>query len=538
MAGASATRALRLGWGLADQAVSSLTNFAVVLLAIRDVGSAQFGAFSLAYVTYGFVLSASRGLVTAPLQVRFSGADLLPWRRAVAQCTGAAAVGGLAAGCGALAVAVLLNGTARGAFTALGLMLPGLLLQDSWRYSFFALGRGSQAFLNDSIWAIALIAALGLLRATRHQAVFWFILAWGTAAAIAAAAGAIQAGVLPRPAQAWQWVRAHRDLGFRYLAESMSINGASQLRTYAVGIIVGLTAIGYLQAANTLMGPFMVIYLGMTLVTVPEAVRAMRTSLRHLRLFCLVAGLGLALMCLAWGAMLLAALPWGLGNWLLGPIWRPAYPLILPLTLSIMGGCIDSGATSGLHAMGAARRSLRAGVVSSALYLSLTVTGTFIAGVLGTAWGLAIGTWIGALVWWGQLHAAMLESSLAAGGSPAVRSVRCASRLTRHPAASRTASRGAAGSRRRRTAGSSLSPGRPAAGRTCRTGTHTSPKGQRRCSLTTRCCPVPGTCPAGFPGAVSRRSGWTTDRPCSRDPRTGSRSGKHCSSWRWRRSGN
>jgi O-antigen/teichoic acid export membrane protein len=393
-----------------DQAVSSLTNFAVVLLAIRTVGSAQFGAFSLAYVTYGFVLSASRGLVTGPLQVRFSGTDLPTWRRAVAECTGTAAVVGLVSGIGVLAAALVLHGTARVAFIALGITLPGLLLQDSWRFAFFALGRGSQAFLNDAIWALALIPALGLLRVTGHQEVFWFILAWGAAAAVAAAAGAWQAGVRPRPARAWEWVRAHRDLGFRYMVESMSINGASQLRTYAVGIIVGLTAIGYLQAAYTLMGPFMVIYLGMTLVTVPEAVRAMRRSLRHLRLFCLLAGVGLAVMSLAWGVMLLVVLPRGFGDWLLGPIWRPAYPLVLPLTISIMGGCIDSGATSGLHALGAARRSLRAGLIAAAIYLVCTVVGTFADGLEGSAWGLALGTWVGALVWWGQLRAALRDS--------------------------------------------------------------------------------------------------------------------------------
>jgi O-antigen/teichoic acid export membrane protein len=393
-----------------DQGVSSLTNFAVVLLAIRTVGSEQFGAFSLAYVTYGFVLSASRGLVTGPLQVRFSGTDIPTWRRAVAQCTGAAAVAGLVAGIGVLATALLLDGTAKMAFIALGLTLPGLLLQDSWRYAFFALGRGSQAFLNDTIWALTLIPALGILRVTGHQEVFWFILAWGAAAAVAAAAGAWQAGVVPRLSHAWEWVRANRDLGFRYMVESMSINGATQLRTYAVAIIVGLTAIGYLQAGSTLMGPFMVLYLGMTLVTVPEAVRAMRRSLRHLRLFCLLAGVGLAVLCLAWGVMLLVALPRGLGEWLLGPIWRPAYPLVLPLTLSIMGGCIDSGATSGLHALGAARRSLRAGLIGSAIYLAFAVAGTFVDGVQGTVWGLAIGVWIGALVWWGQLRAALWES--------------------------------------------------------------------------------------------------------------------------------
>jgi O-antigen/teichoic acid export membrane protein len=403
-------RARRLGWGLADQGVSSLTNFAVVLLAIRTVGPAQFGAFSLAYVTYGFLLSASRGLVTGPLQVRFSGTDFPTWQRAVAKCAGTAAVAGLISGIGAFVAALLLDGTARLAFIALGLTLPALLLQDSWRYAFFALGRGSQAFLNDTIWAVALILALGLLRVSGHQGVFWFILAWGVAAVVAAVSGAWQAGVMPKVAQAWDWVQEHRDLGFRYLVESMAINGASQLRTYAVGIIVGLTAVGYMQAANTLMGPFMVIYLGMTLVTVPEAVRAMRRSLRHLRLFCLLAGVGLAVLSLAWGIMLLVALPRGFGNWLLGPIWKPAYPLVLPLTLSIMGGCIDSGATSGLHALGAARRSLRAGLIASAIYLVLTIAGTFVAGVQGTVWGLALGTWVGALVWWGQLRAALWDS--------------------------------------------------------------------------------------------------------------------------------
>ena len=58
----------------------------------RTLGAAQFGAFSLAYVTYSFALNASRGLATDPLMVRFSGTDLPTWRRAVANCTGTAAV--------------------------------------------------------------------------------------------------------------------------------------------------------------------------------------------------------------------------------------------------------------------------------------------------------------------------------------------------------------------------------------------------------------------------------------------------------------
>ena len=110
----------RLSWGVADQAMSSVSNFAVNIYIARTLGAVQYGAFALAYVTYGFALNASRGLATDPLLVRFSGTDLPTWRRAVAACTGTAAVVGLVAGACVLAVAALLSGTARLAFSHSG----------------------------------------------------------------------------------------------------------------------------------------------------------------------------------------------------------------------------------------------------------------------------------------------------------------------------------------------------------------------------------------------------------------------------------
>ena len=45
--------ARRLGWGVADQGMSSLTNFRLSIYVARTLGAVQFGAFSLAYVTFG-----------------------------------------------------------------------------------------------------------------------------------------------------------------------------------------------------------------------------------------------------------------------------------------------------------------------------------------------------------------------------------------------------------------------------------------------------------------------------------------------------
>ena len=404
---------LRLTWGLADQGMSSLTNFAVTIYVARTLGAVDFGAYSLAYVTYSFALNASRGLATDPLMVRFSGADVPAWRRAVASSSGTALLVGLMTGGLALATAMLLNGTTREAFIALGITLPGLLLQDSWRYAFFALGRGSRAFLNDTVWAVTMLPALVWLHFSGHASVFTFVLTWGAAATVGAAIGPLQARVLPQPRSAWAWIRRNKDLGPRYLAENTANSEAGQVRSYAVGLIVGLAAVGYVQAASTLMGPFLVVFMGMSLVTIPEAARILRHSPAHMRLFCAVVGIGLALGAVAWGAALLIALPRGLGAFMLGSLWRPTYPLILPMTISMIGACLIAGATTGLHALGAARRSLRAMALSSGTYLVCGVAGAATGGALGAVRGAAVATCLGALVWWRQLGTALREAKIA-----------------------------------------------------------------------------------------------------------------------------
>jgi O-antigen/teichoic acid export membrane protein len=402
--------ARRMGWGVADQVVSSLTNFALSIYVVHTLGAVQFGAFSLAYVTYGFALNASRGLATDPLMVRFSGVGAPAWRRAVARCTGTAANTGLVIGACVLVAAAVMSGAARGAFLALGLTLPVLLLQDSWRYSFFALGRGSQAFLNDSIWAVTLIPALLYLRRSGHADVFWYVFAWGLTAGIAAAAGPWQARVVPRLSGAWDWVSGQRDLGPRYLLEGTTVSASLQLRSYGIGFILGLASLGAVQASATLFGPTTILFLGMSLVTIPEAARVLRRSPRRLPLFCLLITAGLCAAGLAWGAILLVAVPRGLGAWLLGPIWRSTYPLLVPQTLFILGQGVGYGAGVGLHALGASRRTLRLVLIYAVIYLTFTLGGAAVGGAVGTVWGAAVAPWCTGFYGWQQLFVALRKS--------------------------------------------------------------------------------------------------------------------------------
>ncbi|MER5956977.1 hypothetical protein [Streptomyces longhuiensis] len=396
----------RLSWGLADQAASSLSNFAVGIYVARSLGVTAFGVFSLAWVTYGVVLSVSRGVGTDPLVVRFSGVPDASWRGAVARSSGTALGVGAAIGTVCLAVGLALGGSVGIAFACLGVMLPGLLLQDAWRYAFFAAGTGRKAFVNDLVWGVALVPAMVV--AARVGSVAAFVLAWGASAAVAALYGCLQSGIRPRLTGARQWLSTHRDLGYRYLVENTCLSGASQLRAYGLGAIVGVGAVGAVRGAELLLGPFLAVLMGLSLVTVAEAARVLRQAPHRLGSFCLLLGGGQAVAALLWGTALLL-MPDRLGEFVLGDVWHDASQLILPAVLGVAGAGLGTGAAAGLRALAAARRSLRSQLFASACYVSGGLGGAVAAGTVGSAWGVAVATLCGSAVWWLQLRTALRE---------------------------------------------------------------------------------------------------------------------------------
>ncbi|MBV1936323.1 hypothetical protein KUF83_07055 [Streptomyces sp. BV286] len=404
----SARRAVagRLSWGLADQAASSMSNFAVGIYVARSLGLTAFGVFSLAWVTYGVVLNVSRGLATDPLMVRFSGVPDASWRTAVVRSSGTALGVGTALGAACLVVGLAVGGRLGPAFACLGVVLPGLLLQDAWRFAFFAAGTGRKAFVNDLVWCVALVPAM--LVAASVGSVSAFVLAWGGSAAVAAVYGGFQSRIRPRPTGAREWLREHRDLGYRYLVENVSNSGASQLRAYGLGAIVGLGAVGVVRGAELMLGPFMAVLMGLSLVTVAEAARVLRRAPHRLGPFCLVLGGGQAVAALLWGGALLLVPDSG-GEFLLGNVWSSASELIVPVTLGVAGAGLGTGAAAGLRALGAARRSLRSQLIASTFYVTGGLGGAAVAGTAGSAWGVAAATVCSSAAWWLQLRAALRE---------------------------------------------------------------------------------------------------------------------------------
>ena len=218
----------RLGWGIGDQAVSSLTNFLLGVAVARHVSTKELGAFFIVFSTYLIVLALSRPVTTQPLLIRYSTAQEHEWREASRAATGTAAVIGVISGGAVVLVGwLIVKGPLGESLIALGLALPGLVVQETWRGVFFAGSRGQHALLNDLIWGVTLLGLLSLMFAWGPTTTPAIVGAWGASATIAAVAGVIQAKIVPSPRLAKSWYTRDSDLSIPLLGDSAIRIGAN-----------------------------------------------------------------------------------------------------------------------------------------------------------------------------------------------------------------------------------------------------------------------------------------------------------------------
>jgi O-antigen/teichoic acid export membrane protein len=261
----------RVGWGLGDQALSSLTNFAVGILVARSVSVADFGAYALAFSAYCFILGISRALATEPFAVRFVISEPEQLHRARAAVAGVALLTGVAFLAVALVLSQMLPQEYRSLVICLGAVLPGLLVQDCVRQILFAAGRGRSAFNNDLLWAVLMVPAFGGVFLSGTVSSATLILAWGAAATLAAVVGCFQCRVVPGIGLIKSWLNSQRGLWAPFLVEGAAINGSQQIVFFAIGAFVGLSAVGEMKLALVLLGPVNVLVQGLGVVAVPEA---------------------------------------------------------------------------------------------------------------------------------------------------------------------------------------------------------------------------------------------------------------------------
>jgi O-antigen/teichoic acid export membrane protein len=381
--------------GVVDQAIASLSNVAMVVIAARALSPGDFGGYAVAMAVYAFVAGVARGLVAEPLLVDGFGTSDSRGAEPAGAMTALGVLGGVLCGLGGAVV----GGAAGRSLVALAPFLPLLLLQDAWRYVAFTARRPAGALVVDGVWlAVQAGASLWLILGDAGDPAV-FVAAWGAAGSVAALTGMARAGIWPNVRRGHHWIRGHRRLGGPFTADFLVAGGASNADLWFLGAVGGLGAAGAFRAAYTLFGPINIVYVGILLTLVPEGARRVREDAAGVRSLMQRASLGLAALAGAW-TVALVALPSGAGRAVLGETWPRARGLLLPLGLAMVAGGLAMGATAGLRALGQARATLRARLFALPVVVVLPITGAAVNDELGFTVGFAVATWIGTVLWW------------------------------------------------------------------------------------------------------------------------------------------
>jgi len=399
----------RVGGGVIDQAVSSLTNLFVCVAAARVLSANDFGVFSIALVLYVLALAIGRACSGQPLVVRHAvGLEHEP--HAIRAAAGTALGVGVLIGGASVVGGALVGGEQGAVLIVLGIGMPFLLLQDAYRFAFFACGKPESAVVNDSLWFFGQVP---LLLAAVHVASSpaLFVAAWVSGAALACAGGAVQIGAVPEVSCSSDWLREHRDLIPSYGATFLFGAGTGQLTALTLAFTASVSAVGAYRGAWTLVGPLGVVLQGVAAVSTAEAARTLRTEPSALSgLVDRLARLLFA-MAAAFALLLVVVLPLGLGHALLGATWAGAQDVVLPLALGHLALALALAPAIALQAAERAGQVMRLRVGTS---LAVVATGT-LAGALWGPWGMAVAFCVVSALtvplWWRSLSRFFAEGS-------------------------------------------------------------------------------------------------------------------------------
>ena len=221
----------RMSWGLIDQALSSLSNFAVGIVVAHNFGLEEFGAFTLAWFTYGLILNISRGLGTDPLVVRFSGVPTASLADRRLPHLGHRHRGRGRHGCGLPRHRDRRARTDRGRTGRARPRAPPPRAPGQLAVRLLRCRPGPQGLPERPRMGLALSRRLAV--AVQRQSLLGLVLAWGSRAVWRRCSGFWQARVAPSLGRSRIWPASSVTWGVRYLVENVMQSGGTQLRMYA-----------------------------------------------------------------------------------------------------------------------------------------------------------------------------------------------------------------------------------------------------------------------------------------------------------------
>jgi O-antigen/teichoic acid export membrane protein len=260
---------------LADQLVSSASNFALGVLVARAGGASALGAFGIAFLVWLAVLGANRALVCEPMTVVGStGSDTDPSEGCLASLVlGLAVAVPLAA---VAAVLLLVGFNPAIALLALAPWIPSLLVQDYYRSMSFRLQQPDQALISDVLFTVAQGAVTAALLALHVTNVSAFLASWGLGATVGAWKGIALSGLRKPLRRGAVHFRELWPQSRWFLGEFATAFTAVQGYLLLLPLLLGTAEFGQYRAGASLIGPVIVIFVAGGNVGLPGCVRRLR----------------------------------------------------------------------------------------------------------------------------------------------------------------------------------------------------------------------------------------------------------------------
>lgn len=379
----------RASWSVVDQGLSAASNLLLSVIIARQLDAGGFGAFAVAFLTFGLTIAVGRATIGQPLQISYSGASPEKWHEAARSALAASILLGATVGTVLAVVGLSMGGNTGQALVAVGVCMPGLVAQDVCRMAFFSSGRAKQAAINDALWTALEFGALATMIWVGVTHVGPFILAWGGSATVAAVVGMLMLRSTPRVRGCVAWLLGQRKLTGYLLAEHILGEGLAQVAILLVGVVGSSADVGSLRAGQVLLGPLNVLVTAISVFGIPEIARRSDMTARARRRFCWALSAVVTVVCIGYATPVLL-LPDSLGRHLFGDTWNGAQTVLLAMCALYLAVAVGVGPGVTLYGMGRARATFGLNLLKAPILLVTLSLGIWHSGAVGAAWAIAL----------------------------------------------------------------------------------------------------------------------------------------------------
>jgi hypothetical protein len=383
-------------WAIIDQALASGSNFLMAILVVRSVSPADFGAFSIVVVVYVLSVGVNRALTTEPLAIRF-GRAVNPIMAHAPRCLGLALCFGTLVGTACVVAALCTSGTMQSVLLVLGVTFPLLMVQDSGRVAFFALGRPRLAAANDAVWALVQLPLVVVVLVQSNAQTWHYVAAWLVPGALAGVLTLVQLRVLPSVRGAGAWFADTRKLAIPLVWNYGLMAAPAYLIFALMPIVASLYELGMARSAYLPYGFFGVVFQSAWLVLLPAASRRSRADLSRLAAW---SSAGLGALALVWSIVLAFAVPAQLGVAIFGESWNDTRVIRLIFAAALVAQAIGVGPLVALRALEAPKLLVYVRLVTAPLMLAVGLILSAHHGAAGLAVAILIGDFSATLLSW------------------------------------------------------------------------------------------------------------------------------------------